>query len=213
MRIKFESVDKFFETFAEHERFEAIGWPYYVYKGINDYGATDCKCRCIRYPGDQVLVLMKGKQYGYMWPAKDFIGRFTCIVHTEEELKKAWEKRAKKVIAKLEASGLWPELKTEFETVLKNGYENRDKAYAIYEFDTKAMYFGKMWNETEKEQIAEVLANKEKYSVRHQAGYDVSFSYNPKLNKAWYSEEYRGCGNGHYYIAIDATTALYVEDD
>ena len=31
--------------------------------------------------------------------------------------------------------------------------------------------------------------------------------------KVWSSEELRGCGNGHYYIALDANTALFVEDD
>lgn len=30
---------------------------------------------------------------------------------------------------------------------------------------------------------------------------------------AWYSAEYKGCGNGHYYILLDAEHALYLEDD
>lgn len=44
-------------------------------------------------------------------------------------------------------------------------------------------------------------------------GYDVSFSYDPEKKKAWYSEEYRGCGNGYYYIALNRTHALFVEKD
>lgn len=29
----------------------------------------------------------------------------------------------------------------------------------------------------------------------------------------WYSAEYKGCGNGHYYLLLDAEHALYCEDD
>lgn len=29
----------------------------------------------------------------------------------------------------------------------------------------------------------------------------------------WYSAEYKGCGNGHYYLLLDAEHALYSEDD
>ena len=78
----------------------------------------------------------------------------------------------------------------------------------------KSMYFGKYLNRTEKENIKHFLAEKKDYSTgRIQAGYDVSFEYRADKNKAWYSEEYRGCGNGHYYIALDHSTALHVEDD
>lgn len=44
-------------------------------------------------------------------------------------------------------------------------------------------------------------------------GYDISFEYNPEKKVAWYSEEYRNTRNGHYYIALDSTHALFVEDD
>lgn len=29
----------------------------------------------------------------------------------------------------------------------------------------------------------------------------------------WYSAEYKGCGNGHYYLLLDAEHAIYSEDD
>lgn len=82
----------------------------------------------------------------------------------------------------------------------------------------KKMHFGRKWlNSKELEDIANALKNKQKINVgtdgRITNGYDVSYSYNPEVNKAWYSEEYRGCGNGHYYLALDATHALFYEDD
>ena len=32
-------------------------------------------------------------------------------------------------------------------------------------------------------------------------------------NYAWYSEEYKGCLNGHYYIALDEKHVWFYEDD
>ena len=43
--------------------------------------------------------------------------------------------------------------------------------------------------------------------------YDVSFQLKAKERKAWYSEEYRGCGNGHYYLALNHSCALFYEHD
>lgn len=78
----------------------------------------------------------------------------------------------------------------------------------------KKMYFGKYDNGRHLGYIADAMANKTPYeSGRIIAGYDITFEYNPTKNKAWYSEEYRGCGNGHYYLAINETHALFSEDD
>lgn len=78
----------------------------------------------------------------------------------------------------------------------------------------KAMWFGKHErNDHYKNQIAEAMRNKTPLHFRTTAGYDVSVEYNPDLKKMWYSEEYRGCGNGHYYLALNATHALFYEDD
>jgi hypothetical protein len=77
----------------------------------------------------------------------------------------------------------------------------------------KKMYFGKYYTEDILAGIAKAMAEKREHHVARTAGYDVSFEYKPEANKAWYSEEYRGCGNGHYYLALDATHALFYEDD
>lgn len=82
----------------------------------------------------------------------------------------------------------------------------------------KKMRFGRKYiNDKKLEAIAEALKNKQEFSEyadgRFINSYDIHFNYNPTSNKAWYSEEYRGCGNGHYYLALDATHALFYEDD
>jgi len=51
------------------------------------------------------------------------------------------------------------------------------------------------------------------YTAGGRTSYDISFSYDPERNEAFYSEEYRGMGNGHYYLVLDATHAVFYEDD
>jgi len=82
----------------------------------------------------------------------------------------------------------------------------------------KTMYWGKPYRANKiKENIANSLKNKVECH-EYQDGarinyYDVTFGYRPEYNRAWYNEEYRNCGNGHYYIALNATHALFLEDD
>lgn len=82
----------------------------------------------------------------------------------------------------------------------------------------KTMIFHKSrWDNAKTEHIrqniAEALKNRTYYECKGFNGYDVSFEYDPEKNKAWYSEEYVGCGNGHYYLALDSTHAIYYEKD
>ena len=97
----------------------------------------------------------------------------------------------------------------------KNGIISLDTKY-FHDYCravTKPMYFGYN-NKHYKEEIKQHLFHKNEYQIfRLPVGYDVSFEYHPKEKKAWYSEEYKGCGNGHYYIALDHSTALHIEDD
>ncbi len=77
---------------------------------------------------------------------------------------------------------------------------------------TKSMYFGHR-NTQVKERIKDAMLNKRKCSEFARTSYDVSFEYDPEKKKAWYSEEYKDCGNGHYYLALDESMALFCEDD
>jgi len=77
----------------------------------------------------------------------------------------------------------------------------------------KKMRFCKYNNEFYLQAIQKAMLNKSKHSASGRFHYDISFEYNPETNRAWYSEEYKGCGNGHYYLALDATHAIYYEKD
>ena len=112
-----------------------------------------------------------------------------------------------------------------------DGYAVRDKALlAKYPFlaDADSFYFTepaearikKMYFGSELDgKIARynlcdaVLKHQAYHTGRIQAGYDVSAEYAPDKQKGWYSEEYRGCGNGHYYMMLDGVYAVFVEDD
>ena len=77
----------------------------------------------------------------------------------------------------------------------------------------KSMYFGKNSNKLVKEAIKDAYTRQVPYHYSAELGYDTSFEYDPDKGLAWFSEEYRGMGNGHYYVAIDENTAWFVEDD
>ena len=194
----------------------------------------------------------KKRRYGWRLNSKYFLENYTLKVELSEEIK--WKKRLKKVIQKLEKSGLWENVlelyknlyefvsleekkrisreywakdnATEFLEQVKvkypfmvrvseNGkeYLNTDYIWELSECRTKSMYFGKYDNTRIKEEIAQRLEKKESCMFSARVSYDVSFEYNAEYKRAWYSEEYKNCGNGHYYLAIDNTTAVYYEDD
>jgi len=61
------------------------------------------------------------------------------------------------------------------------------------------------------------LDNKETFSYSWTASYDVSvkgrFDEDDGQYRAWLSLEFRGCGNGHYYLLVDSNRAVFCEDD
>ena len=69
-------------------------------------------------------------------------------------------------------------------------------------------------NEATLQAIQKAMSEKRTFHADGRTNYDISFEYAPeKNNKAWYSEEFKGCGNGHYYLALNSTHALFYEDD
>lgn len=66
------------------------------------------------------------------------------------------------------------------------------------------------------EKIKSHLDNKEDFSYYWESNYDVHVSGHTSKNgeyRATLSLEYRGCGNGHYYILINENQAVFGEDD
>lgn len=114
--------------------------------------------------------------------------------------------------------GLIDLLKDKYSFMIKTNKNNEeyidtDYIWELSECKLKSMYFGKFDNETEKQTIKEKIQNNENYSTWHRTNYDTSFEYNAEKKMAWYSEEYKNCRNGHYYFALDNSTALFCEND
>lgn len=100
-------------------------------------------------------------------------------------------------------------------------YPNTTILWHLSDLKIKKMYFGR-WSDT-LQRIEEALtAHPTKdYRASGRTSYDVSFQYKPATDegekkhgkRAWYSEEFRDCGNGHYYLALSPTHAIYWERD
>ena len=88
-----------------------------------------------------------------------------------------------------------------------------DYIFELSDCNIKPMYFGKYRNADEKAKITAAINDRRSYETSARTSYDVSFRYDAGKNKAWYSEEYKNCGNGHYYLALDGNTALFCEND
>ena len=80
------------------------------------------------------------------------------------------------------------------------------------------MYFGTS-NDWRHQMIDRAVEENRPLHFREEGGrftglsYDTSFEFNAENKKAWYSKEYRNCGNGHYYLALSPTHAAFYEDD
>ena len=89
-----------------------------------------------------------------------------------------------------------------------------DYIFEMSECRLKSMYFGKARNAQAKELFKQAIETRTPFNTgRVRVNYDVSAQYDPEKQKAWYSEEYKDCGNGYYYLMLDHSTALFVEKD
>lgn len=65
------------------------------------------------------------------------------------------------------------------------------------------------------EQLKKAIKENRNFSDRWTRYYDCSVEYKVSDNekRAWYSEEYRGCANGYYYILLDDKHIAFKEKD
>ena len=106
------------------------------------------------------------------------------------------------------------------EVYKENGKYAWVHGYQVFEaFVRKTCWKSIAWRRWEREEmskrVAECIKNGGEFSRRWENGYDntVEVANRNGEKLAWYSEEYRGCGNGHYYLMFDATHAIFYEDD
>ncbi len=192
------------------------------------------------------------RRSGYRLPVRDITHIEPIVKTSRKSDEQKWEDAWKKVIAKLEKSGLWEKVVNDIKIALNLGYHKMMTAYDIFwkHYDqrleifkkdfpelvmqnkenensintsivfhyakmpkVKKMRFDKWRNDHILAGIQLALASKTPHQANGRYNYDVSFEYDAEKNKAWYSEEFKGRGNGHYYLALDATHALFRESD
>lgn len=143
-------------------------------------------------------------------------------------------KRLGMLISKLEKSGLWSDLKDSLKKLHSYGFDEF-KRYASLDhtqckewedshnahigldnlIGTLKMGFKSINFDSDylKKHVSQCLSQRVELRTAWRKGYDNSIEYSPSRNKAWYSEEYKNCGNGHYYLMINATQAIFCEND
>ena len=79
----------------------------------------------------------------------------------------------------------------------------------------KSIAWGKWERSRKNSEVEEAIKNGTHYRRKWTNGYDNSIEVDCKdgYKRGWYSEEFRMCGNGHYYLLFDATHAIFYEDD
>lgn len=209
-------------------------------------GKTEKKRLFVSSSGDLCEYVKRSKRYGY--PLNDYqLCSWESITPCKQtdDLTKI-KNFMKKVIKYLNQSGLWANIKNDYEIILAQGddflidliqsnwTDKRDKLHKL------AVSLGKDNLSFHCDSIVDTArkgiknVNYDTYSklyvvsmvedgikkgnfpnYRWRKGYDnsVEVKTNDNIVCGWYSEEYKDCGNGHYYLLIDARHAFFYEND
>lgn len=161
---------------------------------------------------------------------------------SSEVMARRMRKRATDAVKMLEKSGLWADIKEQLEKFLAldeetqmNKFINNNSLYDLRvsnEFPWFTDYqifsslkapkcweyisFEKWRREEEESHLLSAIKEKGEYKDAWQEDYDRSVEVRlceDGQMRAWFSKEFRGCGNGHYYLMFDEKHAIHYEDD
>lgn len=83
-----------------------------------------------------------------------------------------------------------------------------------YDSYFKQVYIGDLNDIIAKAKSDDEPINTKSFSWRGSYDYSIEIRKDKDgVLKGWYSAEYKNCGNGHYYLLLDASHAIYYEDD
>ena len=183
----------------------------------------------------------KSKAYGYVIPYSDVTSWVDIkpIKNTTDFVKV--KNFLTNVVKYLSASGLWEDIKNDYSTILAQGddylkhvlslgwSEQRkylEETIGVTSFHVDSIIrsarkgivsinYDKWDRNAIRERAKQCIENGEKYTHRWEKGYDnsIEFSVHGGRKCGWYSTEYRGCVNGHYYLALDEKRAIFYETD
>lgn len=86
---------------------------------------------------------------------------------------------------------------------------------SLFNTRIKTIRFMSYDRDYQKRRLKESIDNKENLTYRWRNGYDNHYEihFSEDYSRGWYSEEYKNCGNGHYYYLLDECHVLFGEDD
>ena len=199
-------------------------------------GGTKMRMRLFIYGGRTICKYAKRKRNRGYAVSTEVIEKFWKSIDkpTPEDPHKRWRHNAAKVVKYLEASGLWegylqdlkkaltlsdeelfvPRDEPDYYHKISEKFEHLsvDGYFSLFQKDgVRTVNWGH--HKDYKERVAQAMANKSPLTLSWTVSYDNSIEYAPDKKRAWYSEEYRGCGNGHYYLMLDAEHVGFCEDD
>ena len=203
---------------------------------ITYFGGQKRKLRLFISTNDELCFYGKGmRKRGF----KLWLGNIFSIEPIKKRNKYAvFRERAAKCERYLAASGLWSSLRecmviykhlsdVEIMDIEKDVWNNSEK-YGLKHFNVEVffnllsprspflsinLYKSVKADVTEKMRLA-IKENKD-FSYVWRKGYDNSVEIRKHDDElcGWYSNEYKGCGNGYYHFLLDEKHALYGEKD
>ena len=162
------------------------------------------------------------------------------VKKSDEQIKKTFVKRLNKCKNCLKDSGLWQDfiedidylldsedrlnefIKNDTDGYYENVYLNKKHTFKfpklLDSLLNKGLYkipYERFFADEQRNKVKNAIGNKDKYHDRWRGSYDYSLTLtnDENVHRGWFSAEYKGCGNGHYYLLMNENYALFYEDD
>lgn len=139
----------------------------------------------------------------------------------------------------LSKSGFWPCFKADMEFLMNTEREVLEKViegdydaymnfrkennlnmcgdmfFNLISVGIKTIKYEKYFRKYQMNNVKKSIDLKSDFRFRWRNGYDnsIEIKNDEGVLKGWYSEEYKGCGNGYYYYMIDEKHVLFCEKD
>ena len=211
------------------------------FKVVSSIGTT-AKMRLFVSTQGSVCYFPRGKRsYGYAMDSAQLKCIVSCTPIIKDEFKIV-KRFLQNVVKYLDASGLWINIKEDYIKILAQGDDYLKKALSLdyseqrkflegtigvssFHVDSivysalkgiKTINYDKYEREYRRGWIGDRMKNKDNFRFYWKNGYDCSVEFREDgvgNYLGWYSEEYVGCGNGYYYLALDEKRAIFVEKD
>lgn len=162
------------------------------------------------------------------------------VEKTNEQIAKTFTKRLNKCKSYLLESGLWQDfindidyllesedrinefIKNDIDGFYDNVYTNKKYSFKFPELLdsllSKGLYkipYDKYIADEQRNKVKTAIDNKSEHGERWYGNYDYSITLtnDKNVHRGWFSAEFKGCGNGHYYLLINENYALFYEND